>query len=161
MTLNKRIVRDDRKAAMSENVVTRRNALLGVSGLVAGVPLLAACGAGGASTTSTGVTGGGPLIATSDVPAGGGVVIASRRAVVTQPKSGTFRVFSAVCTHLGCLVHNVSDGTINCACHGSRFSITDGSVVQGPASLPLPEIPSKVERGQVDVATASASASHS
>lgn len=146
---------------MTENVVTRRNALLGVSGLVAGVPLLAACGGGGGSGTPTGVTGAGPLVATSAVPVGGGVVVSARTAVVTQPRSGTFRVFSAVCTHAGCIVANVADGTINCTCHGSQFSITDGSVVQGPATRPLPEIPAKVARGQVEVATASASASQS
>ena len=42
-----------------------------------------------------------------------------------------------MCTHRGCLVATVADGTINCTCHGSKFSIDDGSVVNGPATSPL------------------------
>ncbi len=57
--------------------------------------------------------------------------------VVTQPEAGTFKAFTAICTHQGCTVTNVSNGTINCACHGSRFKIEDGSVAQGPANGPL------------------------
>jgi Rieske Fe-S protein len=58
--------------------------------------------------------------------------------VVTQPAAGQFRAFSSVCTHAGCTVSAVSDGTINCPCHGSRFNIADGSVSAGPAREPLP-----------------------
>lgn len=58
--------------------------------------------------------------------------------MVTQPKAGDFKAFSAVCTHAGCIVSSVGDGTINCACHGSRFSIDNGGVEHGPATKPLP-----------------------
>jgi Rieske Fe-S protein len=61
---------------------------------------------------------------------GGGLVVSEHRVVITQPTAGDFRAFSAICTHLGCTVTSVSDGTINCPCHGSRFSIEDGSVVE-------------------------------
>jgi Rieske Fe-S protein len=47
------------------------------------------------------------------------------------------KAFSSICTHAGCPVAEVTD-TINCNCHGSKFSITDGSVVNGPATKPLP-----------------------
>jgi Rieske Fe-S protein len=39
---------------------------------------------------------------------------------------------------MGCLVGTVSGGTIQCPCHGSRYSIADGSVTGGPAPRPLP-----------------------
>ncbi|GAA2709788.1 MULTISPECIES: Rieske (2Fe-2S) protein [Streptomyces] len=122
--------------------------------------VLAACGggstsgspatgspAGGGSTTG-GKAGGGDgdrpagageaLGKAADVPVGGGKVFADRKVVVTQPAKGEFKAFSAVCTHQGCLVQDVVDGTINCPCHHSRFSATDGSVRGGPAQRPLP-----------------------
>ena len=77
------------------------------------------------------------LASTSDIPVGGGIVIAGKKVVVTQPVPGTFAAFSAICTHRGCTVHKVANGTIDCPCHGSRFAIADGSVVEGPASRPL------------------------
>ena len=77
------------------------------------------------------------LASTSDIPVGGGTVIAGKKVVVTQPVSGTFAAFSAICTHRGCTVNKVANGTIDCPCHGSKFAIADGSVVEGPASRPL------------------------
>ena len=49
--------------------------------------------------------------------------------VVTQPTAGEFKAFSAVCTHMGCIVNQISNGTIDCPCHGSQYSITTGDVV--------------------------------
>jgi Rieske Fe-S protein len=73
----------------------------------------------------------------ADIPVEGGKVFPDQKVVVTQPAAGTVKAFSAVCTHAGCLVSEVSDGTINCACHGSMFRIADGSVAKGPAGKPL------------------------
>ena len=78
------------------------------------------------------------LGAASDIPVGGGAVYAAAKVVVTQPASGQYRAFSAVCTHVGCVVNKVTNGTIDCPCHGSRFRITDGAVAAGPAPSPLP-----------------------
>ncbi|MET8945886.1 Rieske (2Fe-2S) protein [Streptomyces sp. NPDC004542] len=94
------------------------------------------CGAQGESGSSS--SSGQELGATGDVPVGGGRVFADRKVVVTQPKKGEFKAFSAICTHQGCTVNRVADGTIDCPCHGSRFRIADGSVAHGPATRPLP-----------------------
>lgn len=74
---------------------------------------------------------------TTDVPEGSGVILEDDGVVITQPVAGTFNGFSNICTHQGCPLFDVTD-TINCNCHGSKFSIEDGSVVQGPAEKPLP-----------------------
>ncbi|MEV6579239.1 Rieske (2Fe-2S) protein [Streptomyces sp. NPDC051582] len=79
------------------------------------------------------------LLKSSAVPVGGGTVLKEEKLVVTQPTAGSFRCFTAVCTHQGCLVNKVAAGTIDCPCHGSKFQITDGAVAHGPATRPLAE----------------------
>jgi Rieske Fe-S protein len=82
---------------------------------------------------------------TSDIEVGGGTIFPDEQVVVTQPSQGEFRCFTVVCTHQGCIVSSVSEGNINCECHGSAFSIADGSVVNGPATQPLAEEAISVE----------------
>lgn len=79
----------------------------------------------------------GPSVAKADVPEGGGVVLEDADFVVTQPSAGTFKAYNAICTHQGCKVSSVTDGKITCPCHGSAFSIEDGSVANPPANKPL------------------------
>jgi Rieske Fe-S protein len=98
-----------------------------------------------------------PVVNTGDVPVGGGVIQADLRVVVTQPTSGDFRGFSSTCTHQGCTVASVEGGTINCPCHGSRYSIEDGSVVQAAQGLspdqqdPLPPVGITVDGDTITV----------
>jgi Rieske Fe-S protein len=105
------------------------------------------------SSSASAKNGSGPtgtLLGTaSDVPVGGGMVYTAAKIVVTQPSKGVYKAFSAVCTHVGCLCNQVADGTINCPCHGSKFKITDGSVVAGPAPAPLPAKTVTVTGGKV------------
>lgn len=125
---------------------TRRSVLVG-AGAAAALAALGGCAAydsagGAAPPPDPGVDPGStdPIALTSDVPVGGAVIISARRVVVSQPEEGTFKAFSAQCTHQGCLVSGVEGDTIVCACHGSAFNAGDGSVVRGPANRPLPEV---------------------
>jgi nitrite reductase/ring-hydroxylating ferredoxin subunit len=135
--------------------LTRRRLVAGAAVGGLSLPLLAACGGGGsASTPSAGsasassggsTTSGGSgatvLVATADVPVGEGVVLHDQNVVVTQPSKGTFEGFTATCTHAGCPLADVAGGTINCTCHGSQFSITDGSNVTGPSGTAAGSVP--------------------
>lgn len=127
---------------------TRRGMLLGV-GVVGLAGALSACGGskGGSSSDSKGS--GGSLGKTSDIPVGGGKVFASEKIVVTQPKQGDFKAFSAVCTHRGCTVDSISGGKIHCPCHGSAYNVSDGSVANGPATKPLASKTVKVSNGEL------------
>ncbi len=140
--------------------LTRRGVLRGaaVSGLA--LPVLAACGGdaepGSVAATSEGSTAssGGAGVATADVPVGGGTIVKDADEnvfVVTQPTEGEFKAFSGICTHQKCPVTEVSGDEIVCNCHGSRYAIADGSVVEGPAPQPLAELTATVEGDEVVV----------
>ncbi|MFG3257708.1 Rieske (2Fe-2S) protein [Streptomyces sp. NPDC048172] len=92
---------------------------------------------------------GGALGQVSEIPEGGGKVFEDQKVVVTQPSAGEFKAFSATCQHKGCLVNEVSGGTINCPCHGSKYDISDGSVKAGPARRSLPGKHVSVKGGTV------------
>ena len=117
-------------------------------GVDAGAPTTTSAPAatGGAS----GSAGGGgsasaALATTAEIPVDGGKILADKKIVITQPTSGSFKAFTAVCTHQGCTVGSISGGAIHCPCHGSAFSIKDGSVVNGPAASPLAAVAIKVD----------------
>lgn len=148
--------------APAKAAATRRRVLIG-AGALGAAGILAACGDD--STPQPPVTTGAPPtppptappttqpqepeppasepaaagdLTTAEVPVGSGVIVRDKNAVVTQPTPGDFRAFSSTCTHMQCQVTEVSGATINCPCHGSQFSIEDGSVKRGPARQPLP-----------------------
>jgi Rieske Fe-S protein len=123
-------------------VCGRRAALLAAGAV--GIGGLAACGSGSGATGAQGggssSAGGGSDLATkADIPVGGGKIFADAGVIITQPTAGTFKAFSDICTHQGAAIDRVSGGIMQCPLHGSEFSIKDGSVVQGPATQPLPE----------------------
>ncbi|MGC5053485.1 Rieske (2Fe-2S) protein [Micromonospora sp. DT48] len=94
---------------------------------------------GAASPGADGADAAPPALTTlADIPVGGGAIFADAGVVVTQPTEGTIKAYSATCTHQGCTVTSVTDGTIVCGCHNSVFDIADGSVRSGPARAPLP-----------------------
>jgi Rieske Fe-S protein len=160
----------------SGTIPTRRAVLAG-AGALGATCFLAACGTDTTSSTNTsgsdftnnpapagstgaaadggtsskdaksGGSGATALVAVADVPSGGGVIKGDL--VITQPQAGTFKAFSKVCTHAGCDVNKVDGGVISCPCHGSTFSIEDGSPTGGPASKALPETKVKVDGDNV------------
>lgn len=154
-----RMSQSDRREALT---VTRRSALIaaiaiGVAGCAdtdhprsspatpphapgGGLPWTASPGGSGGTGTVLGPA--------TDVPVGGGKVFQELEVVVTQPTAGQYEGFSAVCTHDGCIVATVSDRTINCPCHGSRFKL-DGTVSRGPAERSLTVRRVRIDRGQI------------
>lgn len=117
-----------------------RASALGVAAVGIGAGA-AACSSGnsmpqGSGAQSVAAATGGP-VTTSEVPVGGGFIDADSEVVVTQPEAGSYKAFSAICTHQGCTVGSVIDNVIQCDCHGSQFSAKDGSVISGPALKPL------------------------
>ncbi len=160
----------------NEHAMTRRCAL-GMLALGTSAPILTACGSGddgagtapttssapgsdapttGGTTQSTpsgsgdGAAQGNALVAVGDVPVGGGVILAGPQIVVTQPTEGEFKGFSAVCPHAQVILSEVSEDDIFCGLgHGGRFTLDDGSVINGPATSPLTPVAVAVEGDQV------------
>ena len=137
---------------------SRRRILITGGVVVAAVAATAACGSSTPEASSTAPAptdanaGTGVEAPIADIAVGGGVIYADQNLVVTQPTAGDFKAFSAACTHKGCTVSEVADGLITCACHGSQFSIEDGSVQAGPATAPLPSRAATVSGDMVTVA---------
>ena len=96
---------------------------------------------------------GGRILAgtTTDIPAGTGKVVAmgSSPVIVISAESGV-KAYSAVCTHLGCIVgYDTTAKVIICPCHDGRFNPSSGAVVSGPPPAPLKAITVAVEQGQI------------
>lgn len=123
--------------------VLRGAALAGAAGFG-----LAACSPedSGASAVPTAPV---DLGSAAEVPVGGAKLYREDRLVVSQPAKGEFKCFSAKCTHKGCVLTEVEKQQGTCTCHGSRFDVTTGEVIQGPASEPLPEVPVKAKAGKL------------
>ncbi len=128
----------------TRRVVLRAAGTVGATAATAGT--LAACGGTSASSVASQAAGvasqaagvasqAAEALKQADIPVGGGKVVG--KVVVTQPTAGTFKAFSAVCTHQGCTVSKVENAQIICACHNSVFDAATGAVLSGPAKEPL------------------------
>lgn len=146
---------------MAEQGLDRRRVLCGIAGAGLIAAALAACSDSDSgddskdsskpseAQTSAGKT---VLAQTSAVAVGSGVVVNAPDGapiVVVQPEQGTFKAFSAKCTHQGTTVNAPVDDVITCPNHGSQFSASDGSVERGPATRPLPEVSITVEGSSI------------
>lgn len=60
------------------------------------------------------------------------------KAVIVLRRKGDFVAYSAVCTHLGCLVKwNAAQKEFLCPCHAAVFD-AEGRIVSGPAPADMP-----------------------
>jgi len=132
------------------------NTASGDNATTGSAPTTAAAGGSGSSApasagASSGSAGSGSaLAATSDIPVQGGKIVSNDGGIViTQPASGTYKAFTAICTHMQCTVGSVADNKITCPCHGSEYSAKDGSVINGPATQPLAAKTINVSGGQI------------
>jgi cytochrome b6-f complex iron-sulfur subunit len=101
-----------------------------------------------------------PLIAEDDVPRAGvkkaelaftvvGKDRKTRVFIVSSPAGPA--VFSATCSHLGCLVnYHKEKHEFVCPCHGGRYDLT-GRNIAGPPPAPLTRYPLKIEDGTLFV----------
>jgi nitrite reductase/ring-hydroxylating ferredoxin subunit/uncharacterized membrane protein len=80
-------------------------------------------------------------------------VVAEGRQIMLYRDGGTLYAIDNICSHAGGLLSRcpVTDLTATCPLHGSRFSLTDGSVVRGPANQPQPVLPTRIRNGWIEV----------
>ncbi len=90
-----------------------------------------------------------------DFPPGSGKVVSvdNQPVIVVNSKAGGMKAFSAICTHLGCIVAwDAHKSVIHCPCHEGIFNGTTGAVVSGPPPRPLAAYQLVVKDGKVLVA---------
>jgi cytochrome b6-f complex iron-sulfur subunit len=83
-----------------------------------------------------------------EFPSGQGKVVPvhDKPVIVVNTDQGGAKAFSAICTHLACIVEwDEARQFILCPCHDGRFSPINGGVISGPPPAPLPELPLSVE----------------
>ncbi len=73
--------------------------------------------------------------------------------VMLVRSGGTVFALADTCSHLGCSLSesSIEDGTVRCHCHGSRFALADGRVLDGPATYWQPAYDVRVRDGQIEI----------
>jgi nitrite reductase/ring-hydroxylating ferredoxin subunit len=66
---------------------------------------------------------------------------------------GALHAFGDTCTHMQC---SLADGdlegtTVTCPCHGSEFDVTNGDVLNGPATEPVGSFEVSAEGGELKI----------
>ena len=160
MGLTVKTTQTDPKAMAAEVLrVSRRGLMCGALGMGAAA-VLTACGGGESDRSAETPTDATdepsaessadtekPIAAVSDIPVGGGMAIAGL--VLVQPEEGRIIGFDGACPHQQTILPAPQDGVITCPSHQSQFSAEDGSLVQGPATTGLTEVPVNVVDGEV------------
>ena len=133
-------------------MISRRGVIASAVG-VSAVAALSACSTEVSELTSTpepeapATTSPVAVAKTSDSPIGSGKKfdVEGVPILITQPRAGEFRGFSAVCTHAGFVMTNMANSEIKCDNHGAVYSADDGSVLSGPAPRALGKVTVTVE----------------
>lgn len=99
---------------------------------------------------------GGPIVVgkLEDFPVGTGKVVTvdDKAVIIVNTQASGIKAFSAVCTHLGCIVFwDKGKNVIHSPCHDGLFNPTNGTVVAGPPPRPLPAYELAIKEGQVYV----------
>ena len=82
-----------------------------------------------------------------DFEVGKAILIEGEKLYIFRGEDG-LRAMSAKCTHMGCIIDRVEDGTYQCPCHGAEYDDI-GSVTRGPTKKDLPWYEVKIEGGEV------------
>ena len=89
-----------------------------------------------------------------DIPAGSAAAFQIEgKQISVANVDGRLFAFDDACTHRGCSLATGSlKGTsLTCPCHGSVFQVTDGSVINGPATRPLLTYDVEVVDGEISI----------
>lgn len=71
--------------------------------------------------------------------------------ILVRTPAGDLRAFTAICTHLACIVQYRSDlSHVWCACHNGHFDL-NGRNIAGPPPRPLEQFPVNVRGNQMVV----------
>ena len=93
----------------------------------------------------------------NDFPLNSGKVLSvnDEPVIVVNTEAGGIQVYSAICTHLGCIVYwHGQRQVIQSPCHDGRFNPVNGVVISGPPPRPLPAYAFEIVGGQVYVGKA-------
>ncbi len=95
------------------------------------------------------------VLADAELPLGSHkrVDLAGIPVLLSRGAAGAVHAVAAVCTHRGGPLDEgeVADGCVRCPWHGGRFSLADGSVVEGPPVFPLARFETRVRDGQIEL----------
>lgn len=116
---------------------SRRMFLIASATTFAGA-VLAACGGEEAKS-----------IAVEDVPVGSGIIVGS--AIIAQPTAGEYKAYSTVCPHASNPITKIDGDVATCTKHGSQFSLSDGSVLKGPARDPMKPLTVEVDGETISI----------
>jgi nitrite reductase/ring-hydroxylating ferredoxin subunit len=95
-----------------------------------------------------------PVMRDGELPEGGHrrADVEGQRLLLVR-RGGRIQALGEVCAHLGGpLAEGVVDAEgVTCPWHGSRFSVEDGRVLDGPATAPVPVFEARVRDGMIEV----------